>query len=287
VRADGLPTQHMRALAYWMAAPELGDVISMQVCGTEWVSHVTCRRKLMNELLGGNGGGNGWWGPVEVEGGEGTAGREGAAGHGAAGENGNGAGNGHGPGSGYVGMHPTHDIFNGMVARQKRALASSEGALLIDELTEWIDERIDADAEGHEVRRNHPAPERIAAQVALGYFLPHPVAPRIDFEPERLLRGRESLGWDLARAQAHRRVREGRGGTPAEDPDYRFAVVQSELYRRYLRLAADRFDVRPLAHYLKHLARWHLERERSEHVERVVRTLLERSGRGLGLETAR
>ena len=23
VRADGLPTQHMRALAYWMAAPEL------------------------------------------------------------------------------------------------------------------------------------------------------------------------------------------------------------------------------------------------------------------------
>jgi len=280
VRADGLPTQHMRALAYWMAAPELGDMISMQVCGTEWVSHVTCGRQLMDELQGGNGAGtaaleaNGHERPSTIAvNGQGQI----EEGHGD---------NGH-VGNGHVGMHPTYDIFNGMVARQKRALASSEGALLIDELTDWIDEQIDGDAERREVRRNHPAPERIAAQVALGYFLPHPVAPRIDFEPERLLRGPESLGWDLARARAHRKVRDGRGATPAEDPEYRFAVVQSELYRRYLRLAAERFDVRPLAHYLKHLARWHLERERSEHVERVVRTLLERSGRGLGLESTR
>ena len=51
MRADGLPTQHMRAVAYWMAAPELeGVTTSMQVCGTEWVSHVTCRRQLMDEL---------------------------------------------------------------------------------------------------------------------------------------------------------------------------------------------------------------------------------------------
>jgi arginyl-tRNA synthetase len=272
VRADGLPTQHMRALAYWMAAPELGEMTSMQVCGTEWVSHVTCRRKLMNELMTqGNGKGS-----DSHESGHRWSGN-GGGGH---------VGNGH-DGNGHVEMHPTYDIFNGMVARQKRAMASSDGALLIDELTEWIDEQIDADPERHEVRRNHPAPERIAAQVALGYFLPHAVAPRIDFEPERLLRGEESLGWDLARARAHRKARDGKGATPAEDPDYRFAVVQSELYRRYLRLAADRFDVRPLAHYLKHLARWHLERERSEHVERVVRTLLERSGRGLGLEATR
>jgi hypothetical protein len=63
--------------------------------------------------------------------------------------------------------------------------------------------------------------------------------------------------------------------------------VQSELYRRYLRLAVQRLDVRPLAHYLKHLARWDLEGERGEHVERIVQTLLERSARGLGLEATR
>lgn len=239
VRADGLPTQHMRALAYWMAAPELEHMTSMQVCGTEWVSHVTCRRKLMDELIpAGNGG-----------------------------------------------MHPTHDIFNGMVSRQKRAIASSEGALLIDELTEWVDEQIDADPARHEVRRAHPCPERVAAQIALGYFLPHPVAPRIDFEPAKLLREEESLGWDLVRARARRGVAARARGRTAEDPDYRFAVVQSELYRRHLRLTAQRLDVRPLAHYLKHLARWYLERDRGEHVERVVQTLLQRSARGLGLET--
>ena len=246
VRADGLPTQHMRALAYWMTAPDLGQMTSMQVCGTEWVSHVTCRRKLMDELLPG---GNGKPAPP---------------------------------------MHPTHDIFNGMVARQKRAIASSDGALLIDELTDWLDAQIDEGPPRREVRRGHPFPERLAAQVALGYFLPYPVAPRIDFDPEKLLGDGESLGWDLARARARQGHHTASNGTrPADDPEYRFAVVQSELYRRYLRLTVQRFDVRPLAHYLKHLARWQLEGDRSEHVERIVQTLLERSARGLGLEASR
>ncbi len=81
VRSDGLPTQHMRALAYWSAAPELDDVISLQVCGNEWVAHVTCRRQLIDELGAANG-------------------------------NGNGSAKGGGP--------PTHDVFHGMVAREKR-----------------------------------------------------------------------------------------------------------------------------------------------------------------------
>jgi hypothetical protein len=74
---------------------------------------------------------------------------------------------------------------------------------------------------------------------------------------------------------------------PADDPNYRFAVVQSELYRRYLRLAVERLDVWPLAHYLKRLIRWYLQSDRGEHVERVVQTLLDRSERGLGLEGGR
>lgn len=246
VRADGLPTQHMRALVYWMAAPELDGTISMQVCGSEWVSHVTCRRKLMDELMpAGNGGG-----------------------------------------SRSPAMHPTHDIFNGMVARQKRPLASSEGALLIDDLTEWVDARLADDPRLREIRQSHPTPERVAAQVALGYFLAYPFTPSVEFEPSKLLRENESLGWDLVRARA-RRCAAANGGRPAGDPDYRFAVVQSELYRRYLRLATERLDIAPLAHYLKHLVLWYMERERPEHVERVVQTLLDRSAHGLGLEVAR
>ncbi len=81
VRSDGLPTQHMRALAYWSAAPELDDVISLQVCGTEWVAHVTCRRQLIDASAATNG-------------------------------NGYASARGGGP--------PTHDVFHGMVAREQR-----------------------------------------------------------------------------------------------------------------------------------------------------------------------
>jgi arginyl-tRNA synthetase len=182
------------------------------------------------------------------------------------------------------GFHPSRSIFHGMVSSQKRALTSSAGALLVDELTEWLDGQIDGDPDRREVRRSHPHPERLAAQIALGYFLPHPVTPDMDFDVSKLLCPEESLGWDLARARARQSRGGGAAGRPTEDPDYRFAVVQSELYRRYLRLAVQRLDVRPLAHYLRHLAIWYLEGERSEHVEHVVHTMLDRSARGLGLE---
>jgi arginyl-tRNA synthetase len=268
VRSDGLPTQHLRSVAYWMTeAPSLGTTTSVQICGTEWVAHASCINQLMNEF---------------------TQDVNGAHANGA-GANGNGSAerNGHGNGSGELRVHPTRDIFHGMVARQKRAMTSGEGALLIDEVVDWIDEQIDSDPQRRQVRRHHPSPERIAGQIALGYFLPSQVTPRIDFEPEKLLRDDESLGWDLVRARARRGSAHASAGRPADDPAYRFAVVQSELYRRHLRIAVDRFDLRPLSLYLKHLTRWHLEGDHGEHTERVVQTLLDRSARGLGLEGAR
>jgi len=240
VRADGLSTQHMRSLTYAMTAPELEHMTSLQVTGSEWVSHVASIRRLAIELR------------PELNG----------------------------------DFHPSRSIFHGMVSSQKRTLTSSAGALLIDELIEQLDAQIDSDRARREVRRRHPHPERVAAQVALGYFLPYPVTPDMDFDIAKLLSEEESLGWDLARARSHRSSGAVGGGRPVEDRDYRFAVVQSELYRRYLRLTVERLDVRPLAHYLKHLARWYLERDRSEPVEHVVHTLLERSARGLGLEAA-
>jgi hypothetical protein len=247
LRADGQTTQHMRAVSYWMGAPDLEGVTTIQITGTEWVAHSTCIRQLMTELTPTENGGLS------------------------------------------RGIHPTHDVFHGMVAHQKRAVSSSdEGGLLIDDLIEWIETRIDASPEMREVRRAHPAPERIPAQIALGYFLPYPTTPRVDFETGKLLTERESLGWDLVRARSHRgTLASTPGQRPADDPDYRSAVVQSEIYRRHLRLAVERYDVTPLALYLRHLARWYVDRERSSHVERVIHTLLDRSARGLGLEAGR
>jgi arginyl-tRNA synthetase len=281
LRSDGQTTQHMRAVSYWMGAPGLEGVTTLQICGTEWVSHATCIRLLMNELTPTAGGGEG--------------GDEGLANGGAEGASGNGAGEGGEAGEDLSngaltrGVHPTHDIFHGMVAQQKRAVSSSdEGGLLIDDLIEWVESQVDGDLTMREIKRQHPAPERIPAQVALGYFLPYPVTPRVEFDTDKLLQGRESLGWDLVAARSHRgTLATAPGHRPAEDPDYRCAVVQSEIYRRHLRLAVERYDVTPLALYLRHLARWYMEAERSSHVERVIHTLLDRSARGLGLEAGR
>jgi arginyl-tRNA synthetase len=249
VRSDGLPTQHMRALAYWAAADELDDVISMQVCGNEWVAHVTCRRKLIDELGLENG-------------------------------NGNGSARGGGP--------PTYDIFHGMVARENESISSSkEGALLIDDLVEWLEEVLVADPELAATMATHPHPETVPAQIALGYFLLQPTTKQVNFGKDKLLReGKGSLGWDLARAQARHGTTALRGERPAEDPDYRFAVVQSEHYRVHLRSAVDEFDVAPLSKYLSHFARWYSEDERAPEVEGVVQPVLEQGLSGLGLEGA-
>jgi arginyl-tRNA synthetase len=249
VRSDGLPTQHMRALAYWAAADELDDVVSMQVCGNEWVAHVTCRRKLIDEM-------------------------------GLSNANGNGSARGGGP--------PTYDIFHGMVARENESISSSKkGALLIDELVEWLEDELKQNPELAEEMARHPHPESVPAQVALGYFLLQPTTKQVRFGKEKLLvEGKGSLGWDLARAQAHHASAEIEGERPAQDPDYRFAVVQSEHYRVHLRSAVEEFDVAPLSKYLSHFARWYREDERAPEVEAVVQPVLEQGLRGLGLEGA-
>ncbi len=244
LRADGLPTQHMRALAYWMAAPDLEGTTSIQVCGLEWVAHVTCRRQLMDLMMEKGAG-------ADIN-------------------------------------HPAHDVFHGMVSKQAESVSSSKkNALLIDELAEWIEQAMEEE-ERARVRLGHPVSEAIVPQVALGYFLMHTNTKPLDFEPEKLMRPEQSLGWDLARARAHNGAgANGRAAEPAQDPDYRYAVVQSEMYRRHLQQAVERLDVSPLAKYASHLSRWYVEEDREPHVQEAIQAALAQAARGLGLETVR
>jgi arginyl-tRNA synthetase len=249
VRADGLPTQHMRALAYWAAAPELDEVISLQVCGNEWFSHVTCRRQLIDALGIENGNGNG-----SVRGG--------------------------GP--------PTHDVFHGMVARGRESISSSKaGALLVDELDEWLAAELRGPA-ARQALAGHPDPEALPAQVALGFFLLQPTSKQVEFEPEKLLRSdADSLGWDLALAEAHRPTAPALGGDAPADPAYRFAVVQAEMYRRHLGAVVADFDTLQLARFLSHFGRWYRDAERPSEVAAIVDSVLAQGRAGLGLEGPR
>jgi hypothetical protein len=182
-------------------------------------------------------------------------------------------------------VHPTYEVFYGRPSTGAQVRASVGQSLpLIDELIEWLRAEIEGHPRGQEMLVRLGPAERVAARVALGYFLPRALIPRVDLLPEKLLRTRESPGWELARARAHEGCALEPSGRPAEDPDYRFAVVQSELHRSELRLAVERLDTGPLARHVVQLARWYLQRDRSEAVERVVRTVLDRGARGLGLE---
>ena len=253
VRADGLPTQHMRALAYWSAAPELDDVISLQVCGTEWVAHVTCRRQLIDAL---------------------------------------GVVNGNGHGSAKGGGPPTHDVFHGMVARERQAITSSkEGALLIDDLAEWIEAEVEADPERAAVapRAPAPGPDR-RPQVALGYFLLQPTTKRVEFEPEKLLVERQrqprlgpGAGAGAPRRPARRWPERGRPPTPTT------ASPSSSRRCTGATCAAPSPTSTPvpLARYLSHFARWYGEAERAPRGRaRSSQAVLDQGVRGLGLEAA-
>jgi hypothetical protein len=236
----------MRALAYWMAAPGLEGTTSIQVCGLEWVAHVTCRRQLMDLMMERGAG-------ADIN-------------------------------------HPAHDVFHGMVSKRRQSVSSSKkDALLIDDLAEWIEQQVEAEPEWAEVRRRHPAADSLVPQVALGFFLMHTNTKPLDFEPEKLLRSEQSLGWDLARARAHNGAGNGSWGEAeiSRDPEYRFAVVQSEMYRRHLMQAVERLDVSPLARYVAHLSRWYLEGDRDPHVQAAIQAALARGARGLGLEATR
>jgi hypothetical protein len=174
-----------------------------------------------------------------------------------------------------------------MVARENESISSSKkGALLIDELVEWLEEVL-GEGELAEEMAKHPHPETVPGQVALGYFLLQPTTKQVRFGKEKLLvEGKGSLGWDLARAQAHHATAELEGERPAADPNYRFAVVQAQHYPVHLRSAVDEFDVAPLSKYLSHFARWYREDERAPEVEAVVQPVLEQGLQGLGLEGA-
>jgi arginyl-tRNA synthetase len=247
IRPDGLPTQHMRALAYWARSPELDGMLSVQVCGAEWVAHVTCRRKLIDELA------------EDL--------------------------------SGIDRSHPTYTLFHGMVAEGGRRLASSQGALRLDDLIDWLDGEIDRDPRRRGTRERLDAPERLGAHVALGYFLLQPIAKSIELDLSCFLRDGQSLGWDLARALVNVRAngRDGGDGSASEDclddPSYRFAVLRFELFEYLLRLAVDDLDIAPLARHAAHFARWCLEGRRSAAVNRIAHVALSRSMRGLGLDT--
>jgi arginyl-tRNA synthetase len=173
-----------------------------------------------------------------------------------------------------------HRIPYGMVFLQGSKMKSSGGEVIL------IDDLLDRLAESDAVRRLSgpqplPSADTIARTVALGFFLNRPAAKSIDLSWDRMLDETQNPGWLLSRAWSQActmaQTRDGdiRGPADVLDPPYRFAVIQSERFRRLLHLTVSNRDVSILMHYLIHLAQWYVATPAGPPLHRVMRTVLE------------
>ena len=180
--------------------------------------------------------------------------------------------------------HPSHTVVYERVFGGEQTLTPDAPALSIDELMDWLGARVEEVPHATELASRVGGSQRLVRQLALGYFLPRPLLQRVDLFVEKLLRARESPGWDLARAYAADASSGSSPREPAADGDYRFAVVHAAQLGERLGLALERRDPGPRARHSLGFARWSLQRERSDAVQRVIRSALARELRVLGLQ---
>ena len=241
VRSDGVPTQHMRTIVYWVLAHmELRESQMIRVCGEEWRPHTLSTQELLPSVL-----------------------RDDRGDHRAA-----------------------TIIFHSMVTIGDDVVKSRDGAgLLIDDWLTQIESRVDSAmrAPGAIPQLAKLSPANVAVLVALGFFLTRPSTATVDFRPDMPLSAHDSLGWLLALSRSRECLRTTCDHEAAQDPAYRFAVIQAETLRHHLQLIVSQYDVVPLARHLSRLARWYIQRERTVRVANVVSAILDQGSIALGL----
>jgi arginyl-tRNA synthetase len=242
IRSDGVPTQHMRTIVYWVLAhAELRESQMIRVCGEEWRPHTLSTQNLLSSVLRGD--------------------------HGA--------------------HRAATIVFHSMVTIGDDVVKSRNGdGLLIDDWLAQIESQVDSAmrAPGATPQLAKLCPANVAVLVALGFFLTRPSTAIVDFRADVLLSAHGSLGWLLALSRSRECLPITSDYEAANDPAYRFAVIQAETMRHHLQLIVTQYDVVPLARYLNRLARWYIQRERSASVANVISAILDQGSIALGLQ---
>jgi arginyl-tRNA synthetase len=180
---------------------------------------------------------------------------------------------------------PTHDVLHGMVSTDLGVASSSEGnVILVDDL---LDELAESSAVANlaiEGRRNCEA-EDLAVLIALGFCLDRPVAKPLKLTQGSMLDEQTSTGLLLARAwaKAWHPEADGEPDPSPDDPVYRFAVVQSQVYRQLLLLGLEQIDMLGLVRFLARFSEWYVAQPPDPSTARVMRSLLGKGLRSLGL----
>lgn len=137
--------------------------------------------------------------------------------------------------------------FHGSVTVGGEKMGSSTGEVM------WIDDLLDVVAAGpgvaalHRLAEGAVSRDELADIVVRGTLLCSNTIQPFEFALERMVDGPPGAGWTIAQAWCRARRRgEQREGSPVA----RAAVVQSQLYRRFLRHAVERRDTACLAKFL-------------------------------------
>lgn len=171
---------------------------------------------------------------------------------------------------------PAHDLVHGMVLTDGGAMSSSGGkALLIDDLLDSLVDSPEVRALEAGDGRGVPA-EQLARLMALGYCLNVPTSKPLLADRAAVTESR-GAGVRFARAWAKACGSDGRCPKPEDpsDPDYRFAVVQAQEYRRVLQKSVAELDPFPLVRFLGRLCDWYIQLPPDSGSTPVLKTLFE------------
>ena len=148
---------------------------------------------------------------------------------------------------------------------------------MIDDLLDELAAHPQVTAAARDGEKRSCAPDDLVAIALFGFCLDRPLVKRLAWAPiDVLLNPDTNIGWRIALAwsKAWDPTNDTGEGDPANDADYRFAVLQSQLHRRMLAPAVEALDLLKFVRFLGHLSAWYLAAPADPRVGRAIRATL-------------
>ncbi|WCB96737.1 hypothetical protein DSM104299_05503 [Baekduia alba] len=184
---------------------------------------------------------------------------------------------------------PTHDVVHGMICAVEGAdMSSSCGDVVL------VDDLLDALAASPQLRslavcgRPGCDAEDLGVMAALAFCLNRPLSKGMVMSAERILDPQASSGMLLARAwsKAWSPTSDGAAAPAPDDPAYRFAVMYCQFQADVLEQGLATQDLLGVIRSVTRMAKWYVGTPSSPAVDRVMRSLLTRGLRALGVQSA-
>jgi hypothetical protein len=188
-----------------------------------------------------------------------------------------------------VPVQPTYDVVHGMITAAEGAeMSSSAGdAVLIDDLLDQLAQSPQLRALAVHGRPGCDA-EDLGVMAAMAYCINRPLSKGMPLTADRILDPQTSSGMLLARAWS-KAWSPTSDGAPTPDPDdeaYRFAVMYCQFQADVLAQGLATMDLLGVIRSITRMAKWYVGTPSSPSVDRVMRSLLVRGLRALGVQSA-